>query len=91
MTQPSFFGRTELSAMRDSTKRRNYSPSAAEFRRDHKRRRDHGKALRHARRIYLDFQESCPDEPPPFPPISPNSQDAGRASPGSTIRQFPSR
>ncbi|XVU21316.1 hypothetical protein ACQPZJ_29085 [Actinoplanes sp. CA-054009] len=54
--------------MRDPTKNRNYSPDDAAFRRDHKRRRDHGKAQRHARRIYIEFQKSLPDEPPPIPP-----------------------
>jgi hypothetical protein len=54
--------------MRDPTKARAYSPERDAFRRDHKRRRDHGKALGHAKRIYDDFQRSCPDEPPTIPP-----------------------
>ncbi|MEV4347453.1 hypothetical protein AB0J83_23605 [Actinoplanes sp. NPDC049596] len=71
MSQLSFFSRAELAAMRDPAKRRNYWPGEKAFRRDHKIRRDHGKAQRHARRIYLDFQQSCPDEPPPIPPRPP--------------------
>ncbi|GAA0510059.1 hypothetical protein Ade02nite_52860 [Paractinoplanes deccanensis] len=68
MTQLSFFSRAQLAAMRDRTAARNFSPERDAFRRDHKRRRDHGKARRHALRIYQQFQASCPDEPPPIPP-----------------------
>ena len=63
MTQMSLFNRAELATMRDPTKARNYSAERDAFRRDHKRRRDHGKAQRHAQRIYRAFQQSHPDEP----------------------------
>jgi hypothetical protein len=64
--------------MRDRSAARNHSPQRDAFRREHQRRRDHGKAQRHAERIYRAFQQSCSDEvpripgaessPPPAPP-----------------------
>lgn len=68
MQQLSLFSRAELAEMRDRTKRRNYSPDHDTFRRDHQRRRDHGKAQRHAARIYQVFQQSCDDREPILPP-----------------------
>ena len=68
MTHASFFSRAELAEMRDPTKACNYSPTRDAFRRDLERRRDHGKAQRHAQRIYQAFQQSCPDDPPHIPP-----------------------
>jgi hypothetical protein len=68
MAGSTLFGRDELSRMRDRTTRRNYSPEVDAFRRDHQRRRDHGKARRHAERIYRAFRETCDDEAPPVPP-----------------------
>ena len=67
MSQPSLFSRSELAEMRDRTKARNYSPERDAFRRDHQRRRDHGKAQRHAARIYRDFHESGDHEIPQMP------------------------
>ena len=45
------FSRAELSGMRDWSRARNFSPSRAEFRRDHERRRARGLQLRHAERL----------------------------------------
>ncbi|GAA2610936.1 hypothetical protein Adu01nite_22430 [Paractinoplanes durhamensis] len=67
MTQPSLFSQAQLAAMRDPTKARNYSSDREAFRRDHKARREHGKAQRHAQRIYQEFQQSCSGEPPSLP------------------------
>jgi hypothetical protein len=66
--QLSLFSPSELAEMRDRTKKRNYSPELEAFRRDHQHRRDHGKAQRHAARIYRNFQQSCGDDPPRIPP-----------------------
>jgi hypothetical protein len=71
MSQLSLFSPADLAKMRDRTKARNYSPERAAFRRDHQRRRDHGKAQRHAERIYRDFQQSCDNEFPRIPARSP--------------------
>src|ERR1700709_1680708 len=49
--QLSMFTRAETAAMRDRTARRNYSPAAEAFRREHERHRSWGKAVRHAGRI----------------------------------------
>lgn len=68
MQQLSLFSRAELAEVRDRTRRRNYSPEKEAFRREHQRRRDHGKAQRHAARIYKAFQESCDDRVPTIPP-----------------------
>jgi hypothetical protein len=73
MTQLSLFSQAELADMRDRTKSRNYSPERDAFRRDHQRRRDHGKAQRHAARIYQAFQQSCDDEVPPIPVVETTS------------------
>ncbi len=69
MPQPSLFSRTEIAAMRDRTKAPNHSPEADAFRREHQRRRDHGKAQRHAGRIYRAFQQSCSDDDPVIPQV----------------------
>ena len=50
MRQLQLFTGTQVAAMRDRIKRRNYSPEAEEFRRDHERRRDFGLRQRHAER-----------------------------------------
>lgn len=50
MRQLQLFTRAELAAMRDHTRRRDYSPEADEFRRDHQRRRAAGLKQRHAQR-----------------------------------------
>ena len=73
MSQLSLFSRTELTAMRDRSKARNYSPERDAFRRDHQRRRDHGKAQRHAARIYQAFQQSGDGEMPLIPPTRPTA------------------
>ena len=49
--QLQFFTRPEMAAMRDPTKARNYSPGAAEFRRDHAERRRWGLIRRHAEKL----------------------------------------
>ncbi|HEX9999572.1 MAG TPA: hypothetical protein VGB74_03895 [Actinoplanes sp.] len=74
MSQLSLFSRTELAEMRDRSKARNYSPERDAFRRDHQRRRDHGKAQRHAARIYQAFQQSCDGEMPRIPPARVNTR-----------------
>ncbi|MEU4242774.1 hypothetical protein AB0E90_36190, partial [Actinoplanes sp. NPDC026619] len=51
MPQLQFFTRSELAAMRDRTKSRNYSAEADEFRREHARHRKWGLARRHARKL----------------------------------------
>jgi hypothetical protein len=78
MSQLSLFSRTELASMLDPSKARNYSPEREAFRRDHQRRRDHGKAQRHAARIYQAFQESCDGEMPRIPAT-------GRAAARTTV------
>jgi hypothetical protein len=67
MPQLCLFSPAELTEMRDKTKARNYSADRDAFRRDHRRRRNYGKAKRHAERIYRDFQQSCDDEFPRIP------------------------
>ena len=84
MSQPSLFSRSELATMRDRTKARNYSPERDAFRRDHQRRRNHGKAQRHAARIYQDFHESCDDEIPRIPARSPIPRNTTRPTHQST-------
>lgn len=71
MSQLSLFSPADLAKMRDRTQARNYSPERDAFRRDHQHRRDHGKAQRHAARIYRDFQQSCDNEVPRIPARSP--------------------
>ena len=51
MGQIGLFTRAEVAAMRDRSRRRNYSVEAEEFRRDHERRREWGVAQRHARKL----------------------------------------
>jgi hypothetical protein len=51
VAQLSLFSRSQVAAMRDRTKARNYSAAAEEFRREHKRHRDWGLAQRHSRRL----------------------------------------
>ena len=51
MRQQQLFTRSELSAMRDRTRGRNYSPERDNFRRDHERRRYWGLKRRHAERL----------------------------------------
>ncbi|MFC3742631.1 hypothetical protein [Paractinoplanes deccanensis] len=72
--------------MRDRTAARNHSPQRDAFRREHKRRRDHGKAQRHALRIYQAFQASCPDEPPPIPARPRQATTPARAAPAPAQR-----
>jgi hypothetical protein len=63
----SLFGRSEIAAMRDRTKKRNYSAEADEFRREHKRHREWGLQQRHAAKLSrLRRSRSAP----PTPPIS---------------------
>ena len=83
MSQLSLFSRADLAKMRDRTKARNYSPERDAFRRVQKRRRDHGKAQRHAARIYRDFQRSCDDEIPRIPVRSPTRTASGSGVPGA--------
>jgi len=49
--QIGLFSRAQLAAMRDTTKRRNYSAEAERFRREHERHREWGLAQRHARKL----------------------------------------
>ncbi len=49
--QQQLFTPAELSAMRDRTRARNYSPQREDFRRDHERRRYWGLKRRHAERL----------------------------------------
>jgi hypothetical protein len=49
--QISFFTAAQTAAMRDPTKRRNYSVEAEEFRREHAARRDWGLQQRHTRKM----------------------------------------
>src|SRR4051794_9862317 len=51
MRQLEFFTRTEVAAMRDRTKARNYWAGREEFRRDHERHRRWGLLRRHARKL----------------------------------------
>ncbi|WP_430785637.1 hypothetical protein, partial [Actinoplanes sp. G11-F43] len=51
MAQMSLFSRAQTAAMRDWTKARNYDPDRAEFRRQHKIRRDWGLQRRHAEKL----------------------------------------
>jgi hypothetical protein len=51
MGQLSLFTRSELAAMRDRTRSRNYSPAKEQFRREHARHRDWGLARRHAEKL----------------------------------------
>ena len=46
--QIGLFTRAELATMRDTTRRRNYSAEAEQFRREHERHREWGLAQRHA-------------------------------------------
>jgi hypothetical protein len=50
MRQLQLFTGTQVATMRDRTRRRNYSPEAEAFRRDHERRREFGLKRRHAER-----------------------------------------
>lgn len=50
MQQMGLFTAAEVTAMRDRTRRRNYSPQAEAFRRDHEKRRAFGLKQRHALR-----------------------------------------
>jgi hypothetical protein len=67
MPQLSLFSPSELASMRDRTKSRNHSPERDAFRREHQRRRNHGKAQRHAARIYQQFHQACDAEVPRIP------------------------
>jgi hypothetical protein len=80
MSQISLFNPSEVAEMRDRTKDRNYSPERDAFRRDHQRRRDHGKAQRHAARLYRDFHQSCDDQVPQIPARRPTTKPAPRAT-----------
>ncbi|PRX25755.1 hypothetical protein CLV67_101475 [Actinoplanes italicus] len=51
MGQASLFGRAQISAMRDRTAARNYSPAREEFRREHERHRAWGLRRRHAEKL----------------------------------------
>ena len=51
MGQLSLFGRSEIAAMRDRTAKRNYSPAADEFRREHERHRKWGLQQRHGEKL----------------------------------------
>ena len=50
MGQLQLFSRSDVAAMRDKTKARNYSPIAEEFRREHEGHREWGLRQRHARK-----------------------------------------
>src|SRR6266498_4037083 len=50
MRQLELFTRSQLAAIRDRTRKRNYSPEKEEFRRDHQRHRRWGLARRHAQK-----------------------------------------
>src|SRR4051794_6097918 len=51
MRQLQLFNTTELAAMRDRTKARNYSPERDNFRREHQRHRAWGSTRRHTRKL----------------------------------------
>ncbi|XVU22295.1 hypothetical protein ACQPZJ_34175 [Actinoplanes sp. CA-054009] len=55
MAQMQLFTRAKTAELRDPTKARNYSPSAAEFRRDHEKRRAWGLKARHAQKLQRLF------------------------------------
>lgn len=84
MSQLSLFSPADVAEMRDRTKARNYSPDRDAFRRDHQRRRDHGKAQGHAERIYRDFHQSCDDEIPQIPASRPGPSRHGTSSRSDT-------
>ncbi|GIE94523.1 hypothetical protein [Paractinoplanes rishiriensis] len=94
MAQLSFFSPAELAAMRDRTKARNHSPERDAFRRAQQRGRDHGKAQRHAARIYRDFQQSCDGKAPQIPDriqkpddfLVNNSSESGSSPSDSDLR-----
>ncbi|BCB89876.1 hypothetical protein Psuf_071890 [Phytohabitans suffuscus] len=68
--QLELFTRTETRAMRDRTRRRNYSPAHDEFRDAHERHRAWGLVQRHARKLRrIRYQIS--DCRTPGPPTSP--------------------
>jgi hypothetical protein len=80
MGQLQFFTSAQLATMRDRTRRRNYSPSGEEFRKEHERHRAWGLQQRHAlkrarlsceRRAIIDPEpHDEPAPPPPEPPAS---------------------
>jgi outer membrane biosynthesis protein TonB len=75
--QMSLFGRAELTAMRDTTRRRNYSPRNEAFRREHKRHRDWGLTQRHAEKLrQLTDETPEPAEPPQEPTTPPEPEPA---------------
>ena len=75
MSQLSLFSPAELAEMRDPAKAADYSPQRGAFHRAQQRRRDHGKAQRHAQRIYRAFQQSCDSAVPRIPTRPSQSQD----------------
>jgi hypothetical protein len=77
MRQLELFTTSELAALRDRTKSRNYSASKEQFRRDHARRRDWGLARRHAH---------APGGPGSHPSITTGRT---RTSPGRRAKKHP--
>ncbi len=64
MAQMSLFSRAQTAAMRDWTKARNYDPDRAEFRRQHKIRRDWGLQRRHAEKLRRLRESGIPPRTP---------------------------
>src|SRR5687768_13702287 len=74
MRQLELFTVAELSAMRDRTRSRRYSPANEQFRREQARRRAWGLARRHAeklRRAQERRDEAAREPVPPQPPTAP--------------------
>ncbi|MFC7279555.1 hypothetical protein ACFQS1_36800 [Paractinoplanes rhizophilus] len=62
MRQLQLFTTAQLATMRDTTKRRNYSAEAEEFRREHQRHRVWGMTQRHARKLRSIYGHFPSDE-----------------------------
>jgi hypothetical protein len=62
MRQLQLFTTAQLATMRDTTKRRNYSAEAEEFRREHQRHRVWGMTQRHARKLRSIYGHMPTDE-----------------------------
>ncbi|SFE72710.1 hypothetical protein SAMN05421541_103252 [Actinoplanes philippinensis] len=80
MGQASLFSRSEISAMRDRTRSRNYSAARDEFRREHERHREWGLRQRHGEKLRRLRQsraapEAAETQKGPSPsPLSPPSR-----------------
>jgi hypothetical protein len=84
MRQLSLFGRAEITAMRDPTMSRNYSPAGEAFRREHARHRAHGLRRRHAEKLARIRQTRA--EQGPAPATDSQLQPTQRTSPPTPVR-----